>query len=556
MDWQDRKMIEELNKKRQELEDKIQKLQELYRANALKMERFQNMSQQIKDKQQELEQLFNDLLDNDTKKLLDELNKLLDENRNVDQVKDLIDKISYKNENLLKNLERTVELFKRMKYESKLDETVNQLKDLQHSQDSLSNSTNDQKNDLSKLSEQQEKLNKDFQDARKNIEEMLDLNQDLKNPFPVENTIDEEKAIEEQQKNASDNLQKGNRGNASKAQQQASDQLQKLTQKLDRMQMSGEMSMVQENLQDLRGIIDNLLKLSFSQENLMNEIRKLNLSDPRFNEFSQEQLNIRDESKIVEDSLMSLASRAAMISSFITRKTGEMNEYIEKSTDALKERKKAEATGLQQYAMTSMNDLALLLQDVMSSMQQQMAAMMGMPSKSQQKGNEPDMSELQQQLNDRISELKKSGKTGRALSEELARLAAEQEKIRNMYKEEREKSLHKDSGDGSNDLIKKMEQSELDIVNKNITQQLINRQKEIQVRLLESEKAMREQKLDQEREGVHAKNVKFEVPPELEEYLKTKEKEVELLKTVPPRLNPYYKREVNDYFKRLQTTGQ
>jgi hypothetical protein len=322
------------------------------------------------------------------------------------------------------------------------------------------------------------------------------------------------------------------------------------------MQMSGEMSMVQENLQDLRGIIDNLLKLSFSQENLMDEIRKLNLSDPRFNEFSQEQLNIRDESKIVEDSLMSLASRAAMISSFVTRKVGEMNEYIGKSTDALKERKKSEATGLQQYAMTSMNDLALLLQDVMSSMQQQMAAMMGMPSKSQQKGNEPDLSELQQQLNDRISELKKSGKSGKAFSEELARLAAEQERIRNMFKDEREKSLHKESGEGANDLIKNMEQSELDIVNKNITQQLINRQKEIQVRLLESEKAMREQKLDQEREGVHAKNVKYEVPPALQEYLKTKEKEVELLKTVPPRLNPYYKREVNEYFKRLQTTAQ
>ena len=91
MDWQDRKMIEELQKKKNELEEKIQKLQELYQANALKMERFQNLSQEVKDKQQELQQLFNDMLDDDTKKLFDELNKLLDENKNIDQVKDLID---------------------------------------------------------------------------------------------------------------------------------------------------------------------------------------------------------------------------------------------------------------------------------------------------------------------------------------------------------------------------------------------------------------------------------------------------------------------------------
>jgi hypothetical protein len=40
---------------------------------------------------------------------------------------------------------------------------------------------------------------------------------------------------------------------------------------------------------------------------------------------------------------------------------------------------------------------------------------------------------------------------------------------------------------------------------------------------------------------------------EFEEYLKLKEKEVELLKTVPPKLYPYYKKEVNEYFKRIGT---
>ncbi len=557
MDWQDRKMIEELAKEKKELEDKIKKLQELYQANILKMDRFKNQSEKIKEKTQELESLFNDLMDNDTKKLLDELNKLLDENKSVDDVKDLIDKINYKNDNLIKNLERSVELYKRLKYESKLDETVNQINNIQKVQDSLSNSTEDKKNDINDLSKTQEKLNNDFQDARKNIEEMLDLNQDLKSPFPVENTMDEEKNVQQQQKNASENLQQGSRKNASQAQKQAAEQLKQLADKLGKMEMSGEMSSVQEDLGDLRGILDNLLKLSFEQEDLMDNIRNINLSDPRFNELSQEQLNIRDESKIVEDSLMSLASREVMISSFITRKIGEMNQYIDQSTDALKERKKAEASGLQQFSMTSMNDLALLLQDVMSAMQQQLASMMGIPSKSKQKGNEEDMSELQEQLNQEISQLKKSGKTGREFSEEVARLAAEQEKIRHMFEEERQKSLNKESGDGSSDdLIKKMKESELDLVNKNITQQLINRQKDIQVRLLESEKAMREQELDQEREGVHAKNVKFKVPPALQEYLNVKEKEVELLQTVPPKLNPYYKKEVNDYFKRLQSTSQ
>ena len=51
--------------------------------------------------------------------------------------------------------------------------------------------------------------------------------------------------------------------------------------------------------------------------------------------------------------------------------------------------------------------------------------------------------------------------------------------------------------------------------------------------------------------GETAKDYGKEIPREFEEYLKLKEKEVELLKTVPPKLFPYYKKEVNDYFKRI-----
>jgi hypothetical protein len=444
-----------------------------------------------------------------------------------------------------------------MKYESKLDETINSINDLQKKQDSISTQSEIKNNSVEELTQKQDTLNKDFKEIKKNIENLLDLNQDLKSPFPVENTIDQENNIKREQQNASDNLKIGDRKKAAKSQKQAAQQLKQLQQKMEKMQQGSEMTFIQENLDDLRNILDNLIKLSFSQENLMNEMKKINLSDPRYNELSQVQLNLKDDARILEDSLLSLASRVVMISSFVTRKVNEMNQYIDQSTDALKERKKPQATGLQQFAMTSMNDLALLLDDVMTSMQNQMASMMGMPSKSNKNDKKSmDLSKLQEKLNDQINSLKKSGKTGRALSEELAKLAEEQERIRNILKEEKLKQLKKDAGNGSiDDIIKKMEDSELDIVNKNLTQQLINRQKEIMTRLLESEKSMREQELDTKREAERAKSVNIEIPASLKEYLKLKENEIELLKTMPPKLNPYYKREVSDYFKRLQSTS-
>ena len=99
--------------------------------------------------------------------------------------------------------------------------------------------------------------------------------------------------------------------------------------------------------------------------------------------------------------------------------------------------------------------------------------------------------------------------------------------------------------------MKKMEETELDLVNKKITQETINRQKDIESRLLEFENAMRERELDDKRKAETGREYENKTPKAFEDYFKAKEKEIELLKTVPPKLNPYYKKEVNDYFNRI-----
>src|SRR3989337_710230 len=100
---------------------------------------------------------------------------------------------------------------------------------------------------------------------------------------------------------------------------------------------------------------------------------------------------------------------------------------MDESAEGIKERRLNIATSNQQLAMTSMNNLALLLNDVLKQLQDQMASMA--KSGKKQKGNKktPGLSELQQQLNNKIQQLQQSGKSGKELSEELAKLAAEQE---------------------------------------------------------------------------------------------------------------------------------
>lgn len=63
---------------------------------------------------------------------------------------------------------------------------------------------------------------------------------------------------------------------------------------------------------------------------------------------------------------------------------------------------------------------------------------------------------------------------------------------------------------------------------------------------------MREQEMDQERRGETAKDdYDQQIIRSFDKYIQTKKQEIELLRTVPVKLNPYFKNEANEYLKRI-----
>jgi chromosome segregation ATPase len=223
---------------------------------------------------------------------------------------------------------------------------------------------------------------------------------------------------------------------------------------------------------------------------------------------------------------------------------------MDASIEAIRERKKTDAAVNQQLTMTSVNNLALMLDNVMRQMQESMANAMGKGDKNDGEQQIPGLSEMQKKLNQQIRELSQSGKSGRELSEELAKLAAEQERIRKAL-EEAGKKYGGEQGE-MDKMMQQMEDTEMDLVNKKLSRQMQQRQQQILTRMLEAEKAMRERELDSKREAKSATQYEKMLPKAFEDYVKQREKEIELLKTVPPRLVPFFKIEVGQYFERLR----
>ena len=102
------------------------------------------------------------------------------------------------------------------------------------------------------------------------------------------------------------------------------------------------------------------------------------------------------------------------------------------------------------------------------------------------------------------------------------------------------------------DIQEKMDRTETDLVNRKLSNELLLRQKEILTRLLETEKALREQEQDDKRSSKNPEDMARPVPPELQRYIKDRQNLLEFYKTVPPQLRPYYRTMVEQYYQMIR----
>jgi hypothetical protein len=496
---------------------------------------------------------------------MEELQELMDE-INKDELNEMLEEMKLSNEDLKKQLDRNLELFKQLEFEKMLEESISKLEELAEEQKKLSEESAEKSKDAEQLKEEQEKLNEAFDEWREQQDELHKKNQELENPNSIEETDQMEQQIQDDQQESVDQLDKNKQKKASESQQNAAGKMEQLSESLRQMQGNMYQENLGEDIDDLREILENLIQISFDQEDLISDVNEITTADPKYVSLVNDQKNLKDDIKMVGDSLFSLSKRQPMIEPYVLKEMDVINDNVEKALTNLNDRKTGEAAGNQQYVMTAVNNLALLLsetlQQMMQAMQMQGSGQCSKGSPKPGQGEKPSMKsmrQLQQQLNSQLQQMKegmqknkgKQGESGQqSMSEQLARMAAEQAAIRRMMEQYQEELKKQGVGNSKEieSLMKEMDQTETELVNKVITQQTLERQKEILSRLLKHEKAEQEREKEERRESREAKDEIYSNPNEFLEYKRIKSQEVELLRTVPPNLRPYYKEKVNDYF--------
>lgn len=602
--WEEKKKAEELMARQKELMQKIEDIKNQNQKNNQRENEFKEPNPELMEKQQQLEKLFNEVMNEDMKKMLKEMERMLQQ-QNKDAMKQEMDKMQLNNKDVEKELDRMLEQYKQLELDKKLTDATQQLEKLAEKQKELAKQTEqlEQNKNLSKqekqqqaeqLKQQQQQVQQEFKEVQQQLKDIEQKNHTMETPRELADTKKEEQKANESMEKAKENLSKGNQKESKQNQEDAAKEMEEMAEKMKEKQEEAEKEQHEEDAAALREILENTIQLSKDQEQLMDQMKQISGYSPQFVELAKQQKVTRDNAKIIEDSLLALSKRVPEISSFINREVTKLNDNLDKSVSGFGLRNFMEIRTRQQYAMTHANNLAVMLSQVLNQMQQQnqkSKPKSGQKGKGKLKpgqgsGNKPltmsQIKKMQEELNKQLREgMNKPGEQGKPKeggqkpgeqkpggqqpggqqgmsSEGFARMAAQQMAIRQqLQRMMNQMDAKQKEGVGGSKMLEEMkrmmEQTEKELFNKKLSTEMLQRQQEIMTRLLESEKAERKQEQEQKREAEQAKEKPKATPPAFNQYIEQRSKEKELLETIPTEMQPYYREKAKQYFNRIGT---
>lgn len=522
-----------------------------------------------KDKEELLQKL--EKTEKEAKKneaLLKELQKFQDK-LSKEELFEKIDQLKKESKSQTRSLEQLLELTKKLYVEEKAKQLVNQLDQLANKQEKLSNNSQNNKDKQNELNDEFNKLSEDLKELQKD-------NQSLKDPLDLPNDKGAEEDIKEDQKQASESLQKNNKSSASKKQKSAAGKMKQMAQKMSSEMDMSEMEQNNEDAAALRKILENLIHLSFNQEKAMINFKKLGNATTGLNVLLKEQQNIKNQFKHIDDSIFAVSLRQPKIAEFVYKSIEDINYNTDKAIELLPSQNRSKGISHQQFTLSSINQLADFLSNIQSSMSMSMSGSGGKGKPKPGQGSGQQLSDiiqkqkgLGQQMQDGIqSKPGSKGKEGESGKEgnkgdkqgqgtngsqgaegdagKLLEVIKQQQELREALQEQLDKE---GLGGNGQTALKQMKELEKQLINKGFTQENLNRVLQLNYELLKLEAAQKMQGEDNKRES-NTNRSNFngsanQLPPTLLNYIRS----VEILNRQSLPLQPNYNQKVQNYFK-------
>ena len=555
LDWTDKEKMQELLEKQKEIQQEWENIRQEQKELQDFMEDNELLQEELLKKQEMINKLFEEVIPDEMKKLMEEMERLLSDMPR-EKMQQMMQDLKKSNKDLQDMMDRNLALLEQLKVEKDLNDLIDKLDKLA---DDLMKIDADNNDSLSA-----DKAKEKFESLLNQMDYIMERDKQLQEPF---NISKDDKAIED----INDDLDKssemednGDKSGSSGKKREAGRKMKEMSEQLAMDMMMAGMEQLGEDAHLVRILLENVVRSSHEEESLIVEVSKMKTDDPSLSAKISRQKELVDNFAMVEDSLRNMALRQPDIKNFIFTELQIIDEQLSLAMRDINELKLTSAVTKQQRAMMSMNNLALMLSESLNDMNTSLMEASGSCSKPKDskkptngKKSMKNMKELQEQLGkqlermrEQMNEHKKENGKSLPMSEEFARMAAEQEMLREemqeILKDMKKNGIMND--DGIQDIIKDMKKLEEDIVNKRITQNTINRNKDILSRMLKAENAQQERDKEERRKSEEFKGSYEKRNIDDIEYQENIKRQQEFLRSNSIDYQSFYKTKINEYF--------
>ena len=585
----DEKLMEQVLKNQQEIEKTTKDLIEEMKQTAEQMQKQQLFDIQTVEKFQELQELMDQALSEEHKELLRKLAEALEMQELSEQEQKLME-ANFNQERFLQQLDRLKDLYKQMIIQQKLEAAVNQTKELADRQERLmeqlrdladqasqNNQSNPQDIDqrLNGFAKQEQRIAGEMQDLHQTLDELGEEMSELENLKRVADEIKRlnqfarDVRIAQDLRSATQQMRSNQMQRAMESGAAAQQGLTELYQGLDNALEFMEGGNAEETLTAIREAVRNGLYLSRTHEEAIEGTDEILQSGhgqylpgevKQLQGLAASELGLAAGLNLLADQLWELGTNQMQIDPKTVWRLNAAADAFERSARALEDRKPNLAVPIQKQGLADLNQAVADLLEAMDQMNQQMgqAGMENLLEQLEQLAqSQGQLNEMAQQLNQQMR------RQGRTPSNEqlLQRLAYEQQMIREATERVADmmERLSEVLGD-LNNISEEMKEVEGELQRGNLNQQVLDKQREILTRMLESSKSLQKREVSKRRKSEVAKTPTAagdDAPPLDPKLLETIQQiESNLRSGDQESLPPQYRELIQQYFKALSEQTQ
>lgn len=505
--WERKELIKNISSKKQKLEDALKNMQERNKELTNYLKSFTKQDEELIEKQEQINKMLEEVMTDEMRELMDEFNKMM-EKFNENKVPQLKERMDISLDDLQEQLDRNIEMLKKLKLEQELNQIQNSLEEQINKQDQILKQINEGKNP-NELVDEQHNSKQEIKKLQQKYNELQDLNNELENSIDMMNFDNEFENIDDEFEKSIDSQQKNENEKSKESIQKNKQNMKDLSSMLDQMMEMAFAKQNSENLEDLMQILKNLVTFSFTQEDIILKTTQADFDS----HILLEQKKAYQDFQIIKDSLYALAKREPAVDQVVNKEIVNIENNFRTIDSYISENEISRAKINQQVVLTSANELALFLSEVIKQLQQQMAnSMPGTQNCQNPGGKNPNpsssgqsMQSLQQSLQQQLEKMMQMMKDGASQSQmngEFGKALARQEKLQSMM----QKMINQgDVGSESRETLKEAEdllnKIKEDLLRNNLSDRTIQRNQQILTRMLKAENAQTERDIDEQRQS-------------------------------------------------------